>query len=54
MDPLKELEEIANKGDRVNFIPCVAWVQRGVAKTNPDQVYPVSYLLGLACFIFLV
>ena len=38
MDPLKELEEIANKGDRVNFIPCVAWVQREVAKSNPDKV----------------
>jgi len=38
MDPLKELEELATKGDRVNFIPCLAWVQRGVAKSNPDKV----------------
>lgn len=24
--------------NKVNFIPCLAWVKRGVAKSNPEKV----------------
>jgi hypothetical protein len=50
MDPLAELEEISERGEKggVNFIPCLKWVQRGVAKANPDKVSLLSYVINLA------
>jgi len=40
MDPLCDLEKICEKGDGggTNFIPCLKWVQRGVAKADPEKV----------------
>ena len=40
MDPLAELEEISERGEKggINFIPCIKWVQRGVAKSQPEKV----------------
>ena len=50
-------DEVA--GQNVNFIPCVKWVKRGVAKSQPEKVrtdqascYLTNYLLFyLALFI---
>ena len=25
-------------GDSLNFIPCLTWIRRGVAKLNPEKV----------------
>ena len=35
---MDELEEMS--GDSVNFIPCLKFVSRGVAKPTPDKVKP--------------
>ncbi len=35
---MDELELDATTGDGVNFIPCLRWVRRGVAKAEPEQV----------------
>ncbi len=36
---MDDLEIEANEGGiGVNFIPCLTWVRRGVAKANPEQV----------------
>lgn len=35
---MDDLEELVEKGDGVNFIPCVKWVQRGVAKAQPEKI----------------
>jgi len=44
MDGLMELEKA---GPSVNFIPCLTWVRRGVAKPNPERVKLTSEELGL-------
>ena len=40
MDPLAELEAISERGEHggVNFVPCLKWIQRGVAKAVPEKV----------------
>ena len=37
---MDELEEMS--GDSVNFIPCLKFVSRGVAKPTPDKVKPLK------------
>lgn len=27
-----------NSENRINFIPCLTWVKRGIAKSNPEKV----------------
>lgn len=31
---------------RVNFIPCLKWVKRGVAKSNPEKVTSIRDLIA--------
>ena len=40
MDQMDELEALADRGDDsgTNFIPCIKWVKRGVAKSQPEKV----------------
>ena len=35
---MDDLEELVERGDGVNFIPCVKWVPRGAAKAVPEKV----------------
>ena len=35
---MDDLEELVERGEGVNFIPCVKWVQRGAAKSVPEKV----------------
>ena len=37
MDDLEDLFE-KGEGNGINFIPCVKWVKRGVAKAEPEKV----------------
>lgn len=34
--------EDGGQDERLNFIPCLTWVKRGVAKEEPDKVSFVS------------
>ena len=36
---MDDLEEMVEKGDGLNFIPCLKWVSRGKAKSQPEKVY---------------
>ena len=35
---MDELEEYSGDSKGVNFIPCLKFIQRGVAKSQPDKV----------------
>lgn len=35
---MDDLEDLVEKGDGINFIPCVKWVKRGAAKSQPEKV----------------
>lgn len=56
MDPLAELEEISERGEKggINFIPCIKWVQRGVAKSQPEKVRKTTNICpektAIVCF----
>ena len=39
---MDELEEYS--GDGINFIPCIKFVQRGVAKSQPDKVCRIFWI----------
>ena len=48
---MDDLEELYEKGDGtgLNFIPCVKWVKRGAAKSQPEKVCNISFMYLLIC-----
>ena len=48
---MDDLEELYEKGDGtgLNFIPCVKWVKRGAAKSQPEKVSKLSFMYLLIC-----
>ena len=35
---MDDLEEVVERGEGLNFIPCLKWVRRGAAKAVPEKV----------------
>ena len=35
---MEEMFERPERGEGVNFIPCLKWIRRGVAKSQPEKV----------------
>ena len=44
---MDDLEDVIEKGDGINFIPCVKWVKRGAAKSQPDKVKNWNEILNM-------
>ena len=49
MDEVEDLFE-KGEGNGINFIPCVKWVQRGVAKSEPEKVRTKKIKVNLDVF----
>ena len=51
---MDDLEDVIEKGDGINFIPCVKWVKRGAAKSQPDKVNNWNEILNICVSVFVI